>query len=86
MLSLDEGEDDGEGGGAAKSLAEIPENQWLKADNSIGDRDLSPGLLVKLWPSSKSLKLLADADFTAKPAVVANAVKVEASGRDFAKM
>lgn len=83
VLSLDEGEDDGEGGGAAKSLAEIPENQWLKADNSIGDRDLSPGLLVKLWPSSKSLKLLADADFTAKPAVVANAVKVEASGRDF---
>lgn len=34
VLSLDEGEDDGEGGGAAKSLAEIPENKWLKADNA----------------------------------------------------
>jgi cytochrome c len=51
VLSLDEGEDDGEGGGAAKSLAEIPDNQWLKADNTVGDRDLSPGLFVKLWPS-----------------------------------
>jgi hypothetical protein len=83
VLSLDEGEDDGEGGGAAKSLAEIPDNQWLKADNTVGDRDLSPGLFVKLWPSPKSMRLLADADFTAKPAVVASASKVEAGGEDF---
>lgn len=83
VLSLDEGEDDGEGGGAAKSLAEIPDNQWLKADNTIGDRDLSPGLLVKLWPSDKAMRLLSDANFDAKPAMVATAAKVEAGGEDF---
>lgn len=83
VLSLDEGEDDGEGGGAAKSLAEIPDSDWLKADNSVGDRDLSPGLLVKLWPSDKSMRLLSDGDFDSKPALMATAAKVEAGGEDF---
>jgi cytochrome c len=83
VLSLDEGEDDGEGGGATKSLAEIPENQWLKADNTVGDRDLSPGLLVKLWTSGKRMNLLADGDFNAKPMLVATTAKVEAGAEDF---
>lgn len=83
VLSLDEGDDDGEGGGASKTLAEIPDNQWLKADKSVGDRDLSPGLLIKLWPSDKNMQLLSDANFGAKPAIVATAAKVEAGGDDF---
>ncbi|MFN0216534.1 MAG: family 16 glycoside hydrolase [Saprospiraceae bacterium] len=83
VLSLDEGEDDGEGGGPAKSLAEIPEGQWLKADNTVGDRDLSPGLLMKLWKSDKPLTKLADINTSAKPAVVATAAKLEAGGEDF---
>lgn len=83
VLSLDEGEDDGEGGGAAKSLAEIPENKWLKADNGVGDRDLSPGLLVKLWTSEKPLTKLADVNFAAKPSVVATAARMEATDQDF---
>lgn len=82
ILSLDEGEDDGEGG-AIKSLAEIPDNQWLKADNSIGDRDLSPGLLVKIWTSETKLGMLADVNQTAKPALLATAAKIEAAGEDF---
>ncbi|MFN0037215.1 MAG: PA14 domain-containing protein, partial [Saprospiraceae bacterium] len=83
ILSLDEGEDDGEGGGAAKSLAEIPDDEWLKADKAVGDSDLSPGLLMKLWTSEKALGKLADVNFEAKPALVATAAKMEAGGEDF---
>ena len=83
VLSLDEGEDDGEGGGAAKSLAEIADDEWLKADAAVGDGDLSPGLLMKLWASDKPLTKLADVNFEFKPAVVASAAKLEAGGEDF---
>ena len=83
VLSLDEGEDDGEGGGAAKSLAEIADDEWLKADAAVGDQDLSPGLLMKLWTSDKPLTKLADVNFESKPAVVASAAKLEAGGEDF---
>ncbi|MCC7466297.1 MAG: DUF1080 domain-containing protein [Saprospiraceae bacterium] len=83
VLSLDEGEDDGEGGGAVKHLNEIPDNQWLKADNTVGDRDLSPGLLVKLWSPGKKLSQLADSDFNAGPDMVASAAKMEAGTEDF---
>lgn len=83
VLSLDEGEDDGEGGGASKSLSEIPDNKWLKPDNSIQDRDLSPGLFVKLWASDKALSKLADLNTAAAPAIVATVAKVSAGGQDF---
>lgn len=83
ILSLDEGEDDGEGGGPAKSLADIPNNLWLKADNSVGDRDLSPGLLVKVWTSDKTLRSLSNVNQSAKPALVATTNKMEAAAEDF---
>ena len=83
VLSLDEGEDDGQGGGAAKSLAEIPENKWLNADKGVGDKDLSPGLLVKLWTSSKSLSMLSDLPTAGKPALIATAGRMEATAQDF---
>lgn len=83
VLSLDEGEDDGEGGGAAKSIAEIPDNQWLKADKSVGDKDLSPGLLVKVWSSEKTLSALADVNLSVKPNLVATAAKIQAEGTEF---
>ena len=84
VLSLDEGEDDGEGGGgAAKSLDQIPQDKWLKSDNAVGDRDLMPGLLVKLWTSSKSLNKLSDLPSESKPALTAIASKIEASAQDF---
>jgi cytochrome c len=83
VLSLDEGEDDGEGGASAKSLAEIPENQWIKADKAIGDKDLSPGLLIKVWTSEKPLTKLADANFEARPVLVATTAKIEAGAEDF---
>ncbi len=83
VLSLDEGEDDGVGGASAKSLAEIPDNKWLNADKEIGDKDLSPGLLIKLWTSGKPLTKLADVNFEAKPSLIATAAKVEAGAEDF---
>jgi cytochrome c len=83
ILSLDEGEDDGEGGGAAKKLSDIPESQWLKADNAVNDRDLSPGLLVKVWSSGKTLNQLSDVEWASKPNLVATAAKLEAGGEDF---
>lgn len=83
VLSLDEGEDDGEGGASAKSLAEISDDKWLKADNAVNDKDLSPGLLIKLWTSDKALGKLADVNFGATPALVATAAKVEAGAEDF---
>jgi cytochrome c len=86
ILSLDEGEDDGEGGGAMKSLAEIPDNKWLRADNSVGDRDLSPGLLVKVFQTNKSLQKLDDVNYDAAPDRVATAGKMEAGAEDFGEL
>jgi cytochrome c len=85
VLSLDEGEDDGEGGGAAKNLAEIPQDKWLKADNAVADRDLMPGLLVKFWASSKDLAKLSDLPGESTPTITAIASKIEASAQDFAE-
>ena len=83
VLSLDEGEDNGEGGGPSKQLADIPDNQWLKSDVVVKDQDLAPGLLVNLWVSDKPLSRLADINSAAPPAMNAVAAKVEASGQDF---
>ena len=82
VLSLDEGEDDGEGG-APKNLSEIPEAKWIKSDNNITDKELSPGLLVKVWQEQKNLKALADVGFSAKPQMVATAAKLQATDQDF---
>ena len=53
VLSLDEGEDDGEGG-PAKSLADIPANKWLSPEK-VKDADLLPGHVVICPPYSTGL-------------------------------
>ncbi|MEZ4892170.1 MAG: family 16 glycoside hydrolase [Saprospiraceae bacterium] len=82
VLSLDEGEDDGQGG-APKNLADIPNDDWLVADKGVGDNDMSPGLLVKLWSSSSKLNKLADLSTQGAPALTAVAGKVAAPAEDF---
>ncbi|GAB4494647.1 MAG: hypothetical protein OHK0019_21600 [Saprospiraceae bacterium] len=83
ILSLDEGEDDGEGGGGAKSLADIPESEWLRPDVAVGDRDVIPGLAVKLFQLSSSPRSLDDIDFNKKPDLVAIANTVDAGNDGF---
>lgn len=80
-MSLDEGDDDGQGGGPAKTLNEIPEGKWLDPMMPSARRDLSPGLLVKLWTSLKALSKLSDLPTGEKPMMVATAAKVEASAQ-----
>lgn len=82
VLSLDDGEDDGEGG-APKNLTEIPDNLWLKSDNNITDKELMPGLFVKVWKEDKRPQELADVNFSAKPIMVATAPKMAATDQDF---
>ncbi|HNG89546.1 MAG TPA: PA14 domain-containing protein, partial [Saprospiraceae bacterium] len=83
VLSLDEGEDDGQGGTTAKSLSEIPAERWLRSDGDITDRELSTGLSAKLYQLTKPPHQLADVNFAAMPTLSAVVSKVEASGNDF---
>jgi cytochrome c len=85
VLSLDEGEDDGQGGVGKKSLAEIPDNKWLTPDKSIADRELNPGLLIRFWTSDKNLQKISDLDVSGAPSLTATATKIEAGGGDFAE-
>jgi cytochrome c len=83
VLSLDEGEDDGEGGNSSKNLEDIAEGSWLRADVNVSDRDVRPGLLVNVMNLDKSPLLLKDVDFDSKPAASLVANMIEASGEDF---
>lgn len=83
VLSLDEGDDDGEGGGTTASLDEIPENKWLRADANVEDRDVRPGLAVRLFSLTSTPATLDKIDFNAKPALTAIAGNVEVEGAGF---
>jgi cytochrome c len=83
VMSLDEGEDNGQGGTTSKKLTDIPNDQWLKPNNIVEENTLAPGLMVKLWVSNKNLDKLSDLPTETKPAMLATAGKVEASAQDF---
>ncbi|MCW5924955.1 MAG: DUF1080 domain-containing protein [Saprospiraceae bacterium] len=83
ILSLDEGEDDGEGGASNKNLADIPAEKWLRPDVSVGDRDVMPGLSVRLFQLSFSPRSLKEIDFDKKPDLVAIANVVDAANDGF---
>jgi cytochrome c len=83
VMSLDEGEDDGEGGDSVKDLADISEDKWLKPDVAVGDNDVVPGLAVKLFSLSSSPNTLNQIDFNAKPVATAIATKVDAGNDGF---
>ncbi|MEZ4918765.1 MAG: family 16 glycoside hydrolase [Saprospiraceae bacterium] len=67
ILSLDEGEDDGEGGNTTVDLASIPADQWLKPDASIKAEDVEPGLPLKVFQLAKNPETLDRINFNAKP-------------------
>jgi cytochrome c len=86
ILALDEGEDDGEGGGGEQKkvdLAGIPDGEWLKSDPAVGDRDVANGLMVQVFQLQKNISALADINFGATPDMVVTAGEVNASGDDF---
>jgi cytochrome c len=78
ILSMDEGEDDGEGGAAVvKNLAEIPESKWLKSGKVADEHDLRSGLLVNLYRLNKMPHTFADVHFSGKPALTAVAGTID---------
>jgi len=84
VLSLDEEEDDGEGGaGTAKTLADISEDQWLRPDVSVADREIASGLVVKLFQLKSTPTTYQSINYGAKPDLTAIATNVNAEGADF---
>lgn len=83
VLSLDEGEDDGEGGSAPKVLTDIPDSDWLRPDASVVDGDLASGLFVQLYNQTKTPVALQDINFAATPNLTAIAGNLDAEGADF---
>ena len=86
VLSLDEGEDDGEGGATAKQLTDIPESSWLRSDASVVDKELVSGLAVKVFTLTTAPVTLKDVHFDAKPSMTAIAPSLDAEGADFAPL
>lgn len=83
ILDLDEGEDDGEGGGIMVDLATIPASKWKSADAGVQDDEMTPGLLVRLFALDRNPETLDRVDFKAKPGKLAIAGTVEAGPNEF---
>ncbi len=83
VLSLDKGEDDGEGSSGGKQLGDIPESSWLKPDISVGDKEVAAGLTVRAFNLSKSPQSLKEINFEGTPTLTAIAANINASGSDF---
>ncbi|MBK7935816.1 MAG: DUF1080 domain-containing protein [Lewinellaceae bacterium] len=83
VLSLDEGEDDGEGAATTTDLASIPENKWLKPDVGSESTEMVPGLLVKLFPIKSSVQSLDNINFNTEPTTTAIAGLVDAGPTEF---
>ena len=83
ILGLDEGEDDGGGGGSTVDLAAIPESQWLKPDPGVSNEDMNPGLFVKVFKLNQSVQSLNQINFNATPTETAVAGLVDAGPVEF---
>ena len=84
VLSLDEGDDDGEGAATATTdIKSIPDEKWLKNDANVADRDLRPGLLVNIYQLNKNLSTLNEIPFSGKPDLTAIIGEVNAGAADF---
>ncbi len=77
VLSLDEGEDDGEGG-LVTNLSDIPAGKWLSPE-AVKEQDLTPGLRVKLFQLDKAPNTFADISFAGKPTLEGAMGQVEAN-------
>lgn len=90
VLSLDEGEDDGEGGAggsingrSVRSLSEVPATKWRPADTRVGDKDLVPGLLVRAFQLPTQPTSLTTLNLNAKPTSMAVATLLTLGAGDF---
>lgn len=84
VLSLDEGEDDGEGGGATVGqLTDIPAEKWLKSDAAVKDDAIRPGLLAKLFQLDADPRTVAGVNYSAKPTRTAVATTLELGSEEF---
>ena len=85
VLSLDEGEDNGEGGvaKAAVPLSSIPADKWLQSASNIEERAMIPGLKADLFQLNTAPQVIADVNFNAKPALSAIVGEINAGGGDF---
>ncbi|HNL37815.1 MAG TPA: DUF1080 domain-containing protein, partial [Saprospiraceae bacterium] len=81
VLSLDEGEDDGEGG-PAKSLADIPANKWLSPEK-VKDADLLPGLVFRLFQFKTAPHTFAEINYAVKPNQEGVVSQIEAGNDGF---
>ena len=86
ILSLDEGEDDGEGGASSKQLSDIPDAAWLRPDASVSDGNVASGLSVKVYSQAQAPLSLADVRFDGEPTLTAIAENIDAEGADFAPL
>ncbi len=84
VLSLDEGEDDGEGGGIMADLATIPASKWHKADPVAKSDEMAPGLLAQIFHLNEDPGVLDRVNFKATPTMTAIAGNVDASAAEFA--
>ncbi|MEZ4942818.1 MAG: family 16 glycoside hydrolase [Saprospiraceae bacterium] len=83
ILDLDEGEDDGEGGGIMVDPASIPASNWKAADSGVNDGDMRPGLIGKLFKLQKSPNSLDEINFNAPPAKTVLAPNIDAGVIEF---
>jgi cytochrome c len=83
VLSLDDGEDDGEGGGIRADLTSIPAGKWKKADSSVSNDQMAPGLFARLFALGNDPKSLDRVNFNAKPTLSAIAGNVDAGVAEF---
>ncbi|MCC6463291.1 MAG: DUF1080 domain-containing protein [Saprospiraceae bacterium] len=87
VLSLDKGEDDGEGGSDKPvDLSAIPENAWLKSAPGISDADMLPGLVARVFTLKASPSQIADINFKGKPTLLAIAPNVNAGPDAFGEL
>ena len=87
VLSLDKGEDDGEGGSDKPvDLNAIPENAWLKSTPGVSDADMLPGLVARVFTLSASPSKLADINFKGKPTLSAIAPNISAGPDAFGEL
>ncbi|MCK6694007.1 MAG: PA14 domain-containing protein, partial [Thermoanaerobaculia bacterium] len=85
ILDLDEGEDDGSGGGPT-DLSSIPDAEWLKPDAGASNEDMNPGLFVKIFKLNQSPQSLKQINFNAPPAETAVAGLVDAGPLEFSPL
>ena len=83
VLSLDEGEDDGEGGGIMAELSSIPNSKWRPADAQVNNNEMALGLFAEIFELKEKPLLLNRVNFKATPTKTAIAGTIDAGVAEF---